>query len=195
MTGIILPDKAALLARVKQGRAYWDRSFRPANIEPVADGEESVWDYPRPPILAAAPAPITVRLGDYIIAQSENALDLKETASGPAPYLPPDDVRCDWLRPNGQISVCEWKGAALAHDLHLPDGRCVEGAAWTYPDPFDDLPEGYRAIAGWFAFYPAKLECYVGAERAAPQSGGFYGGWMTQRIKGPVKGGAGTGHW
>ena len=195
MPEIYLPDKAAVLARVRSGRDHWDRDFRPTNLEPVGTDEESVWDYPRPPILVPAPAPITVRLGDIVIAHSKAALDMKETASPPAPYLPPQDVRTDWLQPTDQLSICEWKGVGVAHDLHLPDGRRIIGAAWTYPDPFNDLAEGYADIAGWFAFYPAKLECYVGDERVRPQPGGFYGGWMTDRIKGPVKGTSGTGHW
>lgn len=195
MSEISLPDKAALLARVKAGRGHWDRNFRPAGLEPVGDGEESVWDYPRPPILVPAPAPITVRLGDFVVAHSNAALDMKETASPPAPYLPPQDVRTEWLRPTDQLSVCEWKGVGVAYDLHLPDGQQIAGAAWSYPDPFDDLAKGYADIAGWFAFYPSKLECYVGEEHVRPQPGGFYGGWMTDRIKGPVKGSAGTGHW
>lgn len=195
MTEFALPDKSALLARVRSGRDHWDRAFRPAGLEPVGPDEESVWDYPRPPLLVPAAQPITVRLGDYIIAESKSALEMKETASAPSPYLPPSDVRMDWLRPTDQLSVCEWKGVGVAHDLHLPDGRHIKGAGWTYPDPFDDLPQGYSAIAGWFSFYPNKVECFVGEERVRPQPGGFYGGWVTDRIKGPIKGSPGTGHW
>lgn len=191
----MLPPKNQLLARVKGNRAGWNPDFRPNGLEPVGPGEESVWDYPRPPVLVPAPATITVKHGDRIIAQSDRALELKETASAPAPYIPPEDIAEGALVSNGRISVCEWKGAALGLDLLTVDGGRIADVGWTYPDPFDDLPEGYAEIGGWAAFYPAKLDCFVGEEQARPQAGGFYGGWVTDRIKGPIKGEAGSGHW
>ncbi len=195
-----LPDKSALLARVKGSRSAWNPDFRPPGVEPVGEGEESVWDYPRPPVLMPAPGSIRVLHGDHVVAETVRALEVKETAGAPVPYLPPQDVRTDWLAPNGRLSVCEWKGAAVGFDLLLAGGERVVDAAWSYPDPFDDLAEGYGAIAGWFAFYPARLDCFVrGAdgdwEKARPQPGGFYGGWVTERIKGPIKGAPGSQGW
>lgn len=195
MIAMRLPDKSTLLARAIPHRAKWDRTFRPPGLEPVGTHRESVWDYPRPPVLVPAPATIRVMLGDVAIAESEAALEVKETAGAPVPYIPPADVRTEWLEENGRVSVCEWKGPAVACDLALPTGERIADAAWTYPDPFDDLAEGYAGIAGWFAFYPARLECYLGDERVRPQPGGFYGGWVTDRIRGPVKGGPGTQSW
>ena len=62
---------------------------------------------------------------------------------------------------------------------------------WSYenPDP------RYAELAGYLSFYPARLECYVDGERVRPQPGAFYGGWVTSKIVGPVKGPPGTGHW
>ena len=37
--------------------------------------------------------------------------------------------------------------------------------------------------------------CWVGEERATPQPGGFYGGWITAHVAGPFKGGPGTRGW
>ncbi len=190
-----LPDKSTLLARAIPHRAKWDRTFRPPDLEPVGAHQESVWDYPRPPVLVPAPAAIQVMLGDVVIAESEAALEVKETAGAPVPYIPPAEVRTEWFEANGRVSVCEWKGAAVSYDLALPSGERIADAAWAYPDPFDDLAAGYAAIADWFAFYPARLECYMGDERVRPQPGGFYGGWVTNRIRGPVKGAPGTQSW
>ena len=69
--------------------------------------------------------------------------------------------------------------------------RLLEDAAWSYPSPFP----GYERITGHFSFYPAKLECRVGGERVEPQPGGFYGGWVTDEVVGPMKGEPGTGWW
>jgi hypothetical protein len=37
--------------------------------------------------------------------------------------------------------------------------------------------------------------CFVDDERAAPQEGGFYGGWISSHVAGPFKGGPGTHGW
>ena len=37
--------------------------------------------------------------------------------------------------------------------------------------------------------------CTVDGEIVVPQPGGFYGGWITQDVVGPFKGGAGTLFW
>lgn len=189
MTGKQLPP------RLEPYRAMIENTRRPVEVEPTAPGEESVWDYPRPPILEPAPATVRVEHGDVIVAQSARALEMKETAGAPVPYIPPEDVRSDWLVANGKTSHCEWKGIAHAYDLVLPSGERIADAAFAYLDPHDDLEEGYGAIAGWFGFYPNKVACFVGNELARPQPGGFYAGWVTDRIKGPVKGEPGSQGW
>jgi uncharacterized protein (DUF427 family) len=97
----------------------------------------------------------------------------------------------DLLRPGGRASVCEWKGAATYHRLVLP-GHTIEDVAWSYPRP---LP-GYESLAGYLAFYAGRVdEAWVGDERAVAQPGGFYGGWITSRVRGPFKGEPGTLGW
>lgn len=190
-----LPDKNALLEEVKWRRDKWDRDFRPDNVEPVGPGEESVWDYPRPPSVVPTQDHLRVMYGDRMVAETTRALAMKETAGAPVPYFRPDDVQTDWLMSNGKVGICEWKGASVGYDLVLPSGDRVADAAWTYPDPFEDLGQGYIDTAGWFAFYPARIACFVGEERVRPQPGNVYGGWVTDRIKGPVKGAPGTEGW
>ena len=46
------------------------------------------------------------------------------------------------------------------------------------------------------AFYAAKMDaCWVGDDRATPQPGGFYGGWVTPNLVGPIKGEPGSEWW
>ncbi len=194
------PDKARLLREAAPHRAKWGQyadNTGPAEVTPeaVGPGDESVWGYPRPPELRPASAPARVVFAGRDIAASADALRVVETAGAPVYYFPPDAVDMAALEPSDIISVCEWKGAA-AHFHINAGGRCAENAAFAYPDPFDDLGRGFARIAGWVGFYPARVDaCYVGDERATPQPGGVYAGWVTKNIKGPVKGAPGTEHW
>jgi hypothetical protein len=63
--------------------------------------------------------------------------------------------------------------------------------AWSFDDPY---PE-FAALREHLAFFPEPLRCLVDEERARPQPGGFYGGWVTDEIAGPVKGEPGSEGW
>jgi uncharacterized protein (DUF427 family) len=166
----------------------------PARIEPGI-GQESVWDYPRPPRIEPCPDHVLVRVGPVTVAESRRTHRVLETSQAPAYYLPPTDVRVEHLVPSAATSFCEWKGDARYYDVVIErDGEAplvYESCAWTYPDP---TPE-FVVIAGHFAFYPQVLECYLDGERVRPMPGGFYGGWITDRIVGPFKGTPGTELW
>lgn len=190
-----LPSKSEILTRVAAGRVKWGP--RPADVipEPVRPGEESVWDYPRPPVIEAVVEPIRVLFADQVVASSTKAVRVLETAGAPTYYIAPEDVCQDALRVREGFSICEWKGAAIYYDVHV-GARLAEQAAFSYPDPLDDLAEGYASLAGWIGFYPARVDaCFVGEEKVTPQTGGIYAGWITKAIKGPIKGAPGTEHW
>ena len=192
---MLLPSKKELLTRVAADRLKW--APRPTDVvpEPVGPGEESVWDYPRPPVIDAVVEPVRAQFADRVIASSTKAVRVLETAGAPTYYIAPDDVRLDVLRDREGFSICEWKGAAIYYDVHV-GGQLAEQAAFSYPDPLDDLVEGYASLAGWIGFYPGRVDaCIVGEERVTPQPGGIYAGWITEAIKGPIKGAPGTEHW
>jgi uncharacterized protein (DUF427 family) len=165
----------------------------PAGVTPVVPGpdRESVWDYPRPPRVEPVADRVRVVLGDVVLADTSRAVRVLETAGAPVYYLPREDVRIDLLEPSPTVTECEWKGPAGYFSITTA-GRRIEDVAWSYERP----NAGYEVIAGYFAFYAAKVdEAWVGEERATPQPGGFYGGWMTHRITGPVKGEPGSWGW
>ena len=154
-------------------------------------GQESVWDYPRPPALLAVSDRLRVVFGGETIADTTRALRILETSHPPTYYFPPEDVRMDLLQRSSRSSGCEFKGRAVYFTVEA-GGRRAEHAAWSYPDP---TPR-YRALADHVAFYPSRMdECWVGEERAEAQEGDFYGGWVTSRIVGPFKGAPGTLGW
>ena len=155
-----------------------------------ASGQESVWDYPRPPKLVADRRRIIVRADDTVIAHSVETYRVLETAGPPTFYIPPDDVRAELLQPFPGMSVCEWKGAASYWSLKTST-RTNEAVAWAYPA----AQPPYEVISGYLSFYPGRLACFVDHKCVPPQPGLFYGGWLTDEIVRPWKGEPGTERW
>lgn len=163
---------------------------RPDTAVEPGPGQESVWDYPRPPRVEPVHGPVRVELDGTVIAETSRALRVCETASPPTYYIPPEDVDVDRLRPSPHRSVCEWKGSAVYWTV-ATEGASAVDAAWSYPNP----TQGFEAIKDHLAFYPQKVDAWVGDERVRPQPGSFYGGWITPELVGPFKGEPGTEGW
>ena len=158
---------------------------------PAPRARESVWDYPRPPRLEAGARRVRVVLAGRVIAETTSALRVLETSHPPVFYIPPADIAAGVLIPNAQRTWCEFKGEAAYYDVAVGDVVAL-AAAWYYPSP----QPGYKALVGYVAFYPARMDaCYVDDELVTPQEGDFYGGWITSEIAGPFKGGPGTRGW
>lgn len=168
----------------------WTGRERPPFADVVQAGQESVWDYPRPPALVADAREIVVRVGGVEIVRTTQALRLLETASPPTFYLPFRDARREAFAAAAGASMCEWKGTARYWTI-TAGGVRRERAAWSYDAPFAP----FAAIADHVALYATMAECFVDGERVRPQDGGFYGGWVTDEIVGPWKGGSGTRGW
>jgi uncharacterized protein (DUF427 family) len=162
----------------------------PHRISPQP-GQESVWDYPRPPRLEPVAQPIKIICNGQTIATTDRAYRVLETSHPPVYYLPPADLQMQYLQVTTRASFCEWKGNALYYDVTV-GGRRIENAAWAYPTP----TQNFQSIANYLAFYAQFMDaCYVGQELVTPQPGEFYGGWITQNIVGPFKGSPGSWGW
>jgi len=163
----------------------------PRRIEP-GPGQESVWDYPRPPRVEGCGRRLRVVFSGWVVAETTRALRVLETSQPPAYYFPPEDVRlASFFTRTRHTTFCEWKGVAHHYTIAVA-GRTAENAAWSYPAP----AAGYETIADHVAFYPARVDaCYVDGERVRAQQGDFYGGWITHDVSGPFKGGPGTQGW
>ena len=146
---------------------------------------ESVHDYPRPPRLEPVPQRIRVVFGGVAVADTTRAHRVLETTHPPVYYVPREDVLARAVEASvGGTTFCEWKGSASYFDV-VAGGRRAERAAWAYPAPAD----GFETIRNALAFYCAPMDaCFVAEEQATPQPGGFYGGWVTSEIVGPVQG-------
>jgi len=159
-------------------------------VEP-GPGQESVWDYPRPPRLERSSREVVVVLGGVEVCRTRRAWRVLETSHPPAWYLPVQDWLPGSLLPAAGSSYCEWKGVASYLDVVGGDRR-EAAAAWTYPDPV----KAYAELRDAVSVYPARMDrCTVDGERVRPQEGGFYGGWVTDDVVGPFKGAPGTLGW
>jgi uncharacterized protein (DUF427 family) len=158
---------------------------------PPGPGQESVWDYPRPPRVEDSARHIQVIFNGMVIAETRRARRVLETSHPPVYYIPPDDIKMEHLAATARATWCEWKGQAAYYTVTVGDKQ-APNAAWCYPDP----RPGYEAIKGYLAFYPHLMDaCYVDGEQVRAQAGGFYGGWVTNDIVGPFKGEPGTEGW
>ncbi len=159
-------------------------------VEPKS-GQESVWDYPRPPRVEPVAERLRVVFAGITIADTTRGLRVLETSHPPTYYIPAADVRSDLLSPAPGRSLCEFKGQATYWTLEA-GGHRAEAAAWSYPDPWP----AYRQLKDRLCFYASRVDaCFVGEERVQAQAGDFYGGWITGRVVGPFKGAAGTMGW
>lgn len=180
------PDSLALA----RAQWRWRGKDRPPFAQVPAQGQLSVWDFPRPPELVRDKREILVFWGKTLVAQTRGAWAVRETAHPPTFYLPMSDVKNGLSRPAGRGSFCEWKGPALYWDL-MDGERRLPQVAWSYPKPL----AGAEPLADCIAFYAHHLDCTVDGAHVVAQSGGFYGGWITPDLSGPFKGEPNSSHW
>lgn len=149
-------------------------------------GQESVWDYPRPPRIEPTSRRIRVVVDGVTIVDTTEALRVLETSHPPVYYVPRASIRAGALVPGARSTFCEFKGGAAYFDVRVGE-RVIADAAWSYAD---------GPLADHVAFYARKMDgCLVDDEVARPQEGDFYGGWITSDLVGPFKGGPGTMGW
>ena len=157
-------------------------------------GQESVWDYPRPPRLERTNKHIKVYWNEQLIASTNKAYRVLETSHPPVYYIPSHDIKPGWLQASkNRQTFCEWKGSAVYWDIMDKNGQIVSpAAARSYPSP----NAAFAPIEDYLAFYPSRVSaCFVNDEEVQAQAGDFYGGWITKDIVGPFKGEPGTWGW
>jgi len=168
----------------------WRGQDRPSFALTPQPNQTSVWDFPRPPQLEPDMREVVIHWGKLEVARTCRAIKVLETSHPPSFYIPWTDVASHLLQQQTGSSFCEWKGPAQYWSLVNGQDR-LNGIAWSYPRPM----EGAAALAECVAFYPKGLRCTVDGAAVSPQSGGFYGGWITPDLAGPFKGEPGSGSW
>lgn len=144
---------------------------------------ESIWEYPRRPIIRPSSANIEVLHQGTLIAHTHRALKVCENGHPPTFYIPPEDVRMELMEPSDVRTFCEWKGIATYFHLLVENTR-LDNVAWTYEEPH----RGFESLANYLAFYPQKLDnCRVNQEPVRSEPHAYYGGWITSNITGPFR--------
>jgi uncharacterized protein (DUF427 family) len=143
--------------------------------------EEFVRDYPLPPKIEDISNHIKIIFNGIVVAETYKGRRVLEKGHAPAYYIPPGDVKNDYLAPAENPSFCPWKGEARYYHLTV-NGKTARYACWYYPDPKKE----FESIKNYIAFYPGKMDtCYIDEEKASPEPAKYYGGWITTNIKGP----------
>lgn len=170
-------------------REHWVNRgvVRPAFAIAPGPGQESVWDYPRPPAIVPDGRLVEVFAGAVRLASTSSAIRVLETSHPPSFYVPPEALAANALVVTAGRSHCEWKGQAE----YLSVAGSAAPVGWRYPNPYPD----FAHFAGWASFYPGRVRCVVDGSVASAQAGGFYGGWITPDVVGPFKGEPGSAAW
>ena len=99
---------------------------------------------------------VRVSVGGRVIAETTQALCMREAAYPPVYYIPRDDARMDALTPTDHSSHCPYKGDASYFSIAGGDDGTVN-AVWSYQQPFAAV----AAIKDHLAFYPDKVDITV----------------------------------
>jgi len=98
-------------------------------------------------------ARVVVTAGGQVVADSRDALTLRESDHADILYIPRKDVRMDLLQRTDHQSYCPYKGDAAYYSIPAGGDRSVN-AIWTYEAPF----EAVAGIKDHLAFYPERVD-------------------------------------
>ena len=96
-------------------------------------GQESVWDYPRPPRVEATQKRIRVIFNGAVIADTQYALRVLETSHPPVYYVPPEDISREYLTPTHQrIFASSKESLVLSQSRVLKSPMMARGGVSCY---------------------------------------------------------------
>ena len=93
---------------------------------------------------------VQVKFKGELIADTRDAVEMKEGDYPAVYYIPRKDVKMDRLVRSGHQTYCPFKGTASYYSLK----NRAENAVWTYEKPYDEM----SAIKEYLAFYPDKVD-------------------------------------
>ena len=99
------------------------------------------------------PARIVVSVAGRVVADTRNALTLREAAYSPVQYIPVEDVDFSQLKRTDQATYCPYKGDCTYYSVPAGGKKSVN-AVWSYEYPFPSVAQ----IKGHLAFYPDRVD-------------------------------------
>ena len=99
------------------------------------------------------PARVVVSVAGHVIADTRNALTLREADYPPVQYFPPEDVDFSQLERTDHATYCPYKGDCSYYSVPAGGKKSVN-AVWSYDDPYPAVAE----IRGHVAFYPNRVD-------------------------------------
>ena len=96
---------------------------------------------------------VVFRVAGTVIADTKNALTLREANYPPVQYIPRSDVQMSMLQRTDHATYCPYKGECSYYSIPAGGERTVN-AVWTYEKPYDAVAE----IAEYVAFYPNRVD-------------------------------------
>jgi uncharacterized protein (DUF427 family) len=99
------------------------------------------------------PARVVVTLAGRVVADTTDALTLREAAYPAVQYIPLKDVDRSLLERTDHATYCPYKGDASYYSLPVGGERSVN-AIWTYEAPYDAVAQ----IKDHVAFYPDRVD-------------------------------------
>jgi uncharacterized protein (DUF427 family) len=99
------------------------------------------------------PARIVVSVAGRVVADTRNALTLREATYPPVQYIPGEDVDSCQLERTDHATYCPYKGDCSYHSVPTGGKKSVN-AVWTYEDPYPAVAQ----IKGYVAFYPERVD-------------------------------------
>jgi uncharacterized protein (DUF427 family) len=99
------------------------------------------------------PARVVVSVAGSVVADTRNALTLREADYPPVQYIPLEDVDLSQLKRTDHATYCPYKGDCSYYSVPAGGKKSVN-AVWAYEDPYPAVAQ----IKGHVAFYPEQVD-------------------------------------
>jgi uncharacterized protein (DUF427 family) len=99
------------------------------------------------------PARVVVTVAGRVVADTCEALTLREAGYKPVQYIPRQDVDMSLLEPTDHVTYCPYKGDCRYYSIPTGGPRSVN-AVWVYEDPYPAVAQ----IKDHVAFYPSRVD-------------------------------------
>ena len=110
-------------------------------------------------------ARVVISVAGRVVADTDNALTLREADYPAVQYIPREDVDFSQLERTDHATYCPYKGECSYYSVPAGGEKSVN-AVWTYEDPYPAVAQ----IKGHFAFYPDRIDEIAEHLPTAPES-------------------------